>query len=597
MRVVFGAKVGRSFFLLCVMLVLSQFYVSYANSEQVNTQEVKIAIISNRNHSYKECIDRWAPTAAYLTQEILNYSFTIIPLTPAQFESAIDNQTVDFVISCPSLYVKLEVLYGATRIATMKIRYAQGSYDVFAAVFLCRSDRNDITDFKDLKDKRIRGLHGPYCTTWNIACLEFLRHGLNPDEDFKEVKFSITPSEIVQAVQSGNVDVGIIRSDLYDRMKVGAEINPDEFRILHENDESHSDVLFDHSTAVFPERLFAKLRYTSDELTKGVTVALLKMPPRDIAAEAARCNGWTIPHNYQPFHDALKMLRISPYEHFGNVTLGTILAEYRPWIISILLLILVIVATLGFTLLQTRRLHRAKQMILEQQIVETSDRTQQTLGEVIHGTLGQQLTAIRLLGETLKDQTTKAGLGGKFTKSIGKILVIAREATRNSRQIASDLYPVVLSRQGLCSAVESYLSAMNSTFGILYKTRFPEGFSSADFKVSLHLYRIIQESVHNAIKHGQAGQVFVAIEENMGSYILTIEDNGKGFNPDNTNHDGLGLHIMKYRANAIGGDLIITSSRTYGTRVTCNFNLSKSLHSNDRKPINAIGGEPKCDES
>lgn len=227
-------------------------------------------------------------------------------------------------------------------------------------------------------------------------------------------------------------------------------------------------------------------------------------------------------------------------------------------------------------------------MILEQQIVEISDRAQQTLGETIHDTLGQQLTAIRLLAETLREQSDEQG--GKFTKSICSILDLARKATRNSRQITTNLYPIALSRQGLGSAVESHLSAMKSIFGIQYETRFPENFTPANPEFSLHLYRIIQEAVHNAIKHGQAEHVDVVLEECAGSYVLYIEDNGIGFNPDEINHTGLGLHIMKYRANAIRGDLTIARGRAGGTRVTCTFDLTKGVCRNDRaKPISTTG--------
>jgi signal transduction histidine kinase len=406
-----------------------------------------------------------------------------------------------------------------------------------------------------------------------------LRHDLDPAEDFKEVRFSTTPNEIVQAILNNHADVGIIRSDMYDSMKVGGEIHPDEIRVLHENDESHTDIPFDHSTAVFPERVFAKLRRTSDELTERVTVALLKMPSEGFAAEAARCSGWTIPHNYQPIHDVLKKLRISPYDQFGKVTLGNVFFQYRPWITSIFFLVAAIIACFGFTLVQTRRLNRAKRMILEQQIVETSDRTQRTLGGIIHDTLGQQLTAIRLLAETLREQSDEQG--GRFTRSICSILDLAREATRHTRQIAVNLYPVALSQQGLGSAVESYLSAMKSIFGIQYETRFPKNFSPANPEFSLHLYRIIQEAVHNAIKHGQAKHVQVVLEESADSYVLYIEDDGTGFDPDDMSHTGLGLHIMKYRADDIRGELTITRGRAGGIRVTCTFDLKKGMCRND----------------
>ena len=96
--------------------------------------------------------------------------------------------------------------------------------------------------------------------------------------------------------------------------------------------------------------------------------------------------------------------------------------------------------------------------------------------------------------------------------------------------------------------------------------------------------------MHNAIKHGKAEHVNVVLEECVGSYVLYIEDDGIGFDPDGIGHTGLGLHIMKYRANAIRGELTITGGRDGGIRVTCTFNHTKDVCSNDgTKPIRNSG--------
>jgi signal transduction histidine kinase len=566
------ARSGQTLLYLCIIVFVTSLWPSPANGDESGGQEVKIAVLSN--HGYQHSIDRWSPTAAYLTREITGYSFAVLPLDPGDYEAAIDRGTVDFAISCPSLYAKLEVLYGVTRIATMKTHYTDAIYHVFAAVLVVKSDRTDIRKLDGLRGKRIRAMHGPDCTTWHVACSEFLRHGLEPTKDFKEIVFCNRPSEVLQAILSGEADVGIIRSDMYDEMSSNGELHPGEIHVLHEDDRFHSEVPFDHSTAAFPERVFAKLRRTSDELTELAAVALLQMPSEALVAGASRGGGWTIPHNYQPIHDILKVLRISPYDQFGQIGLGTVFLQYGPWIASIFFLAAAIIVSLGFTLVQTKRLHRAKRMILEQQIIETSDRTQQSIGEIIHNGLGQQLTAIRLLAETVREQSAKQG--GLFTKSMCDILGLAREATRQSKQIAGNLYPAALSRQGLGDAVESYLSSMSSIFNVKYETQFPGGlcFENPDF--NMHLYRIVQEAVHNAIKHGKARYVLVGLKEHTSSYILYIEDDGVGFDADEIDHTGIGLHIMRYRASAIRGDLTIGRSQAGGTRVTCRFDAGKS---------------------
>lgn len=572
MRVIFRADIIPYSLGLGIVLALSQFYTSYANGEHDVIQEYRIGIVCN--YDCRTCVERSAATSKYLTREMPHHLFTIIPIGYDQFKSAVRSQIVDFVICCPSVFIRLERLCGVTAIATMKMPYTQGSFDGFAAVFLYNSDRKDIQYFEDLKDKTIQVPHGAGCSTWNIACWELSRHGLHADRDFRKVTFSLDPSEIIGAVREGDVDVGVVRSDLYDRLKAENKIGPDEFCVLHEDDELHKDVLFEHSTSVFPERVFAKLRHTSDYMAERVTIALLKLRNSDMSDGSVRHYGWTIPHDYEPYRDVLRTLRLSPYENFGGGTLSTVFVQYKPWIISTLCLVLLAFAILGLALLQTERLSRARRTILEGEILKACDRTQQALGEFIHGTVGQELTAIRVLAESLKDKA--GGENERLTKPIIGILDSARRAFANVRQIAASLYPVTLPRHGFCQAVEAYLSTIAATLNIQYKTVLTE---NADFmgpEVSLHLYRIIQEAVHNAVRHAQAKHICVKVEEQDGSYTATIEDDGIGFDSDEINCDGLGLHIMKYRSNAIGGDLAILKRVPRGTAVVCTFNLETS---------------------
>jgi signal transduction histidine kinase len=86
-----------------------------------------------------------------------------------------------------------------------------------------------------------------------------------------------------------------------------------------------------------------------------------------------------------------------------------------------------------------------------------------------------------------------------------------------------------------------------------------------------HLYRIAQEAVHNAIKHGGASQITIGLSGVNGRGILSIQDNGSGIPEGAANQKGMGLHIMRYRAGIIGGVLEVVRSGDRGTLVTCVF--------------------------
>jgi signal transduction histidine kinase len=87
--------------------------------------------------------------------------------------------------------------------------------------------------------------------------------------------------------------------------------------------------------------------------------------------------------------------------------------------------------------------------------------------------------------------------------------------------------------------------------------------------VALHVYRIAEEAVGNAIRHSGAHKIKIALKSTSpGKGILTIRDNGKGFRQNSTS-PGMGLQNMKYRASVIGGTLTISTGLHRGTRVEC----------------------------
>ena len=89
-----------------------------------------------------------------------------------------------------------------------------------------------------------------------------------------------------------------------------------------------------------------------------------------------------------------------------------------------------------------------------------------------------------------------------------------------------------------------------------------------DETLALNLYRIAQEAVANAVQHGKPKEITISLTRDRRGITLIIRDSGKGMSVT-TGHEGLGIHIMKYRANAIGGSLTVDSKPNDGTTITC----------------------------
>lgn len=538
-------------------------------STQSTAKEVVLGVFSH--HGPAESLRQWSATADYLTEQIPDCSFTILPFGPYDIDHVFSESKIDFVISCPSQYIAMEVLHGAMRITTMKTKYAGGSYDIFSGVIFWTSGNAQIHngEVKDLKGKKVIGTHGRDCAVWHAVSRELIRYGFSTDEDTGEVTFAAEGEEIVSSVRDGTADVGIIRSSVYDKLVSDGYISPGEFEVFHKDEENHAGVPFVHSTTAYPERVLAKLRHVNDSLAEKVMTSLIRLPDQHIAAQSAKCGGWTVPHNYQTLRECLKVLKVRPYEDYGRITIAGIFSQYKGWIISIAALAFIILAGLMYIFNLNNKLVLAKKVIVEREIVGISDRTQKLIGQTLHDTIGQNLTGIRFLAEAMIERNKDCGL--QQPDSIELISDLASKTITQTRELSKELYPVELSREALRDVVVRHLHGISQTFGIKCRMEWPVDIHISDPDISLHVYRIIQESIHNSIKHGKAKRILVRLEDNGDSLRLRVQDDGIGLPQDQTDHRGMGLHLMKYRAGAMHGSLVVCNNKENGVVVECSI--------------------------
>jgi signal transduction histidine kinase len=131
------------------------------------------------------------------------------------------------------------------------------------------------------------------------------------------------------------------------------------------------------------------------------------------------------------------------------------------------------------------------------------------------------------------------------------------------------LSPVTLESEGLASALEELAATTEKMFGIACRVECVAPAPKLAPAVATHLYRIAQEAVSNAIKHGKAGGVVIQLGRSGRRITLRILDNGRGFAKTPRNQKGMGLRIMQYRADMIGGLLSVEKSPAGGTVVVC----------------------------
>jgi PAS domain S-box-containing protein len=208
----------------------------------------------------------------------------------------------------------------------------------------------------------------------------------------------------------------------------------------------------------------------------------------------------------------------------------------------------------------------AQRQQLERELLEISEREKRRIGEDLHDMVCQELTATALfLKSTAKqiaeDSAAAAKTLEESAQTVNRNVVIARE-------LASGLQAVELSASGLKNALRDLASRACENSGIKCHFKVARGVRVPDDTAALHLYRIAQEAVTNAIKHSGAKNVLITLDRNQTHTCVSVQDDGKGFEVKRRGK-GLGLHMMRYRANALGGELKIGRRRTGGMDITC----------------------------
>lgn len=208
---------------------------------------------------------------------------------------------------------------------------------------------------------------------------------------------------------------------------------------------------------------------------------------------------------------------------------------------------------------------------LEQEVLDISTQEKHRVGRDLHDSLGQKLTGASYLSRALAEELSGSNVLQKETAE--RVNEILKEAVAQSRRIARGLSPVELSEGGLAEALVHLAKETSQVFGIRCTFHGEGAPHIAPGATATNLYQIAQEAVNNAVKHGGASEITILLENESAVGELVVEDNGKGLPAETPKRGGMGLRIMRYRANVIGGEFKLERSREGGTVVICRFPL------------------------
>jgi len=207
-----------------------------------------------------------------------------------------------------------------------------------------------------------------------------------------------------------------------------------------------------------------------------------------------------------------------------------------------------------------------EQKQLQKEVLRISDREQWRIGQELHDGLGQQLTAIELMCESLRGDLADQPQLSEQAAKMGEFL---RQAIAQTRALSHGLTPFMLAADGLQAGLEELAQRTDSLGRARCKFVCLSPVPLKDSEAAGHLFRIAQEALNNALKHAAASEIVLSLAERDGVVELRIADNGKGLPKTARRRDGMGLQVMQHRANAIGAELKIESISGKGVMVSC----------------------------
>ena len=219
-----------------------------------------------------------------------------------------------------------------------------------------------------------------------------------------------------------------------------------------------------------------------------------------------------------------------------------------------------------------RNLEQGKELGNLKAMLEGEEKERSRLSRELHDGIGGMLAAAKLNLGSIKEQHPELAK----IKQINDVIELLNDTAAEVRQTAHNLMPDVLIKNSLQDALLLYCENVNAGCSLNIELQLHGALHEMNKSVELILYRITQELIQNVIKHAKATQAIIQIIQDNGRLNLIVEDNGTGFNVNNSN--GAGSQNLQYRVQALQGYISITSAAGKGTSVYIEFDLEKLKH-------------------
>ncbi|MBY6114106.1 PhnD/SsuA/transferrin family substrate-binding protein [Antarctobacter heliothermus] len=275
---------------LCALILFGGLPPGLVRAQE--PEVVRIGVLAHRGWADQQTV--WTPLAEYLQPHLGNRVARLVPVTLTSAGPLVNAGGLDFLVTNPGHYIQLAETFPMSVLATRKRRLSDGSHATqFGSAVLVRAD-SGLTTLADLRDQRIGAVAPQAFGGFQMAWFEAQAQGVDLLEDSAQMVFLGFPQDaIARAVLDGDLQAGIVRSGLLERLQAEGVVPPDALSVLNANvTYTYPEAV---STRLYPEWPFVALAGTSAELRDTVALALLQSGSSDLV------DTWGAPVSY---HDA-----------------------------------------------------------------------------------------------------------------------------------------------------------------------------------------------------------------------------------------------------------------------------------------------------
>ena len=205
--------------------------------------------------------------------------------------------------------------------------------------------------------------------------------------------------------------------------------------------------------------------------------------------------------------------------------------------------------------------------ILEKAIIDFEEHERQRIGHDLHDDVGQLLTGLGFKTQGVLSKIKD--INSDEYRDLKDIAGLVELVKNKLRHVSKGLLPVDSTDIGLIESIEGLVSDLTTLFDIKCSFEYMESFNLKNSEAVIHLYRIVQEAVTNALKHSKADKIKISLDRLHNDVTMIIKDNGIGISESLLSKGGIGLKIMEYRARLINASLQIFKDANSGTVVKC----------------------------